>query len=205
MSWIIDRCISFLHSIYRPSISYRIHCLCDVLYSKWLSNEMNVGNKVVFRRPITVIGGGRISIGDMTKICNYSILSTWDSEYNNDIKLIIGSGCNIGEFCHITAANKIVIGNGVLTGRWVTISDNSHGNTDSKEELMIPPQKRIVESKGQVNIGNNVWIGDKVTVLAGVSIGDGAVVGANSVVTKDIPPYSVAVGNPIRIIKTLTT
>ena len=51
-----------------------------------------------------------------------------------------------------------------------------------------------------VVIGENVWIGDKATILPGVSIGDGAVIGANAVVTKDVPPYSVVVGNPAKII-----
>ncbi len=53
-------------------------------------------------------------------------------------------------------------------------------------------------------IGDNVWIGDKATILAGVKIGECAVIAANAVVTKDIPPYSVAAGNPAKIIKTYT-
>lgn len=150
-----------------------------------------------------MIGGGKIYIGSDTKICKFSILSTWNSECEHSPKLIIGKKCNIGEFCHITAANKIVIGDGVLIGRWCTISDNSHGVTDNIKELQTPPQLRMVKSKGQVHIGDNVWLGDKVTVLAGVSIGEGSIIGANSVVVKDVPPYSVAVGNPTRIIKTL--
>ena len=56
-------------------------------------------------------------------------------------------------------------------------------------------------SKGDVIIGKNVWIGDKVTILPNVKIGDGVVIGANSVVTKDIPPCSVVAGNPAKIIK----
>ena len=159
--------------------------------------------QLIARYPITVIGGESICVGRKTKICRFSVLSTWDSEYDEDVKLIIGNNCNLGEFCHITAANRIEIGNNVLLGRWVTITDNSHGDTNSYEDLLIPPQHRVVKSKGPVYIGNDVWIGDKVTVLSGVTIGEGSVIGANSVVTRDVPPYSVAVGNPIRIIKSL--
>ena len=60
---------------------------------------------------------------------------------------------------------------------------------------------RFVTSKGPVIIGNNVWIGDKATVLPNVTIGDGAVIAANAVVTKDVPPYSIVAGNPAKVIK----
>lgn len=67
--------------------------------------------------------------------------------------------------------------------------------------MIVPPLERRMVSKGSVVIGNNVWIGDKVTILAGVRIGDGVIVAANSVVTKDIPDYCVVGGNPARILK----
>ena len=63
------------------------------------------------------------------------------------------------------------------------------------------PLERNIVSKGEVNIGDNVWIGDKVTILPGVHIGDWAVIGANAVVVKDVRPYTVVGGNPAKIIK----
>ncbi len=60
---------------------------------------------------------------------------------------------------------------------------------------------RPVKSKGSIVIGDNVWIGDKATILPGVIIGDGAVIAANAVVSKDVPAYCVAGGNPAKIIK----
>ena len=87
-----------------------------------------------------------------------------------------------------------------MTGRWVTITDNGHGKTDF-DNLKIQPDKRKLYTKGPVVIGNNVWMGDKVTILPGVTIGNGSVIAANSVVTKDIPSFSVAAGNPAKIIK----
>lgn len=84
----------------------------------------------------------------------------------------------------------------------VTITDNSHGYI-TKNETHTPPLKRPLYSKGPVIIGKNVWVGDKATILPNVNIGDGAIIGANAVVTKDVPPYSVAVGNPAKIVKLL--
>ena len=118
-------------------------------------------------------------------------------------ELTIGYNCNFGAFNHITCTNRVIIGNGVLTGKWITITDNSHGTTEI-DSLYVTPIKRPIYSKGPVIIGNNVWIGDKVTVLPGVTIGEGAVIAANAVVTKDVPAYSVAAGNPAKIIKQMS-
>lgn len=82
----------------------------------------------------------------------------------------------------------------------MTITDNSHGETDYSS-LNLPPGKRPITSKGPVVIGNNVWIGDKATILPGVTIGDGSVIAANAVVTKDVPAFSVVAGNPAHVIR----
>ena len=95
---------------------------------------------------------------------------------------------------------KVVIGDGVLTGRFVLITDNAHGNS-SFEETEISPLDRQVYSKGAVVVEKNVWIGDKATVLPGVSIGEGAIIAANAVVTKDVPAYTVVAGCPAKAIK----
>ena len=64
-----------------------------------------------------------------------------------------------------------------------------------------PPKKEDLPYKGDTVIGNDVWIGQNVTFLPGVNVGDGCIIGANSVVASDIPPYSIVVGNPARVIK----
>lgn len=114
-------------------------------------------------------------------------------------ELTIGSNCSFGAFNHITCANRIKIGDSLLTGKWVTITDNSHGETD-KTTLGMRPQKRPITSKGPVIIGDNVWIGDKATILPGVTIGDGAVIAANAVVTENVPEFSVVGGIPAKVI-----
>ena len=87
-----------------------------------------------------------------------------------------------------------------MTGKRVTISDNNHGNSD-KETLEQAPRLREIVSKGPVRIGNNVWIGENSVILSGVTIGDGAIIAAGSIVTKDVPPYAVVVGNAAKELK----
>ncbi len=154
-------------------------------------------------RPVCIIGGRFIKIGDTVKIGKGSTVSAWVfDKKNTETKIIIGNNVVIGSYDHITAFNSIVIEDNVLLGKYVTITDNSHGK-NSVEELSIPPIKRDLYSKGGVIIKKNVWIGDKVTILPNITIGEGAIVGANSVVTKDVPAFSVVCGNPARVIKTI--
>lgn len=129
----------------------------------------------------------------------YCVLETCPSA-NMQPNLIIGNNVSIGEYAHITCARHIEIGDGLLTGRFVLITDNSHG-TSSPNEIMLPPLARPVHSNGPIVIGKNVWIGDKVTILPNVTIGDGAIIAANAVVTKNIPAYAIAVGCPAKIVK----
>lgn len=172
-------------------------------YRCWVRASIaNIGKAVYFSTKVRIRGGGKIKIGNNCFINNFCIIEALEEYASNDSPYLIeiGSNCNFGEFTHITAMNKVIIGDGVLTGRFVTITDNSHGN-NNKDELVVPPFERNVCSKGVVVIGSNVWLGDKVTILPNVKIGDGAIIGANSVVTKDIPPCCVAVGIPAKIVK----
>lgn len=160
--------------------------------------------KILFAvKPIKLIGGNYIRIGNMVKIGQLTTLSAWVfDDSNKESRIVIGNNVTIGSFDHITAVNSIQIEDGVLLGKYVTITDNSHGEVSDKE-IDINPLKRALFSKGAVIIEKNVWIGDKVTILPNVRIGKGTIVGANSVVTKDLPPYVVACGNPAKVIKKL--
>lgn len=154
---------------------------------------------------LMLIGPQYISVGKNCYIGSRVQLTAWDISYiggSYTPKIEIGDGTSIGDESHVTAINKIVIGKGVLTGKKVLITDNSHGEIVRKQ-MDIPPLKRQVVSKGAVLIGDNVWIGEKATIVANVKIGNGAVVAANSVVTKDVPPYCVVAGCPAKIVKNL--
>ena len=137
-----------------------------------------------------------LTLGRNLRIGEGSFIGCW----TNEAVISISDNVGIGSYAHITAINRIEIHSGVLLGKNVTITDNSHGNL-LEEEKCIPPSNRKLYSKGPVIIGKNVWIGDKATILPNVSIGEGTVVGANCVVTKDLPANCVAAGIPAKIIR----
>ncbi len=147
--------------------------------------------------PMKLIGERYISIGRDSVIGRHVQLTAWDHYGDQRFRpeIIIGDGCSIGTGCHITAVNRIVIGNNVLTGKYVLITDNAHGEADP-EMLDIAPIRRPLVSKGPVIIEDNVWIGEKASILPGVTIGKGAIVAAGAVVTKDVPKGCIARGVP---------
>ena len=151
-----------------------------------------------------LVGAKYITIGRNSDIQKFTYLTAWNECDGQKFtpKITIGEDCHIGAFNHISCVDSIDIKDGFVSGKWVTISDNSHGETII-EDLNKPVSQRAICSKGPVSIGKNVWVGDKATILPGVKIGDGVVIGANSVVTKDIPSYCVVCGNPARVVKDL--
>lgn len=198
LGWLVDK-------IYPYTLNNKFKYYKNIVYSKWISYALGcVGENLYFAGHARIGGGKYINIGSRTKFGEHAMLSAWD--FYNGIKytpqINIGENCSFGYSVHITCCNKITVGNNVLTGMNVIISDNSHGSIDF-QALATPPLKRPLVSKGEVVIGNNVWIGDKVAILAGVHIGNGAIIAANAVVTKDVPANCVAGGVPAKIIKEL--
>lgn len=152
--------------------------------------------------PCDIRGEKYISVGSGSVILKNTILNVWDNRQCIIPELSIGNNTYIGEHSHISACYRVSIGDNVLTGRYVLISDNSHGHS-TLDDSYIHPLDRPLVSKGQITIGNNVWIGERVCVFGGVEIGEGSIIAANSVVTKDIPDHCVAAGVPAKVIKKL--
>ena len=154
------------------------------------------GWKSIIIRPLKIEGGKRIFIGDNV-IVNYKswLAATSETGYAN-CALILEDGCTIGNFNHIYATRSIVLHKNVLTADKVYITDNLHGY----EDIDMPIIQQSIVQKGEVEIGEGSWLGENVCVI-GARIGRHCVIGANSVVTKDIPDYSVAVGAPAKVIK----
>ena len=178
--------------------------IINVIYSRLLSFSFKTSNRVFVHFPASITGNKNISFGKNCFLGKNCIISAWEQHRKQKFSpsIQVGNNCDFGEFNHISAINKIQIGDGLLTGRWVTITDNAHGNNDKKEQN-IRPIERIVYSKGPVIIGNNVWIGGNVVILPGVEIGDNTVIGAGAVVTKNCEANSVYVGNPARKVKNI--
>jgi acetyltransferase-like isoleucine patch superfamily enzyme len=115
---------------------------------------------------------------------------------NNNCSLIIGDGTYVGRFCHFYATSKIEVDKKVLVADKVYIADNLH----QFENVNMPVIDQPVKQTPEVIIGDGAWLGENVCVI-GASVGKQSVIGANSVVMKDVPDYCVAVGSPARIIK----
>lgn len=143
-------------------------------------------------------GGDKIIIGDGVVIQD----SSWvNIAYNNPkqkYQIEINCGTNIGRRAVISAANKITIGNNVLIAPNVYISDHGH----EYKNIGIPIiNQGITSVTNEVIIGDSSWLGINSCIMGNVRIGKNCVIGANSVVMKDIPDYCVAVGNPAKVIK----
>lgn len=118
-------------------------------------------------------------------------------------ELVIGNRVSVGEYVHIGCNHRIVIGDDVLMGSKIYITDHNHGvyRGDNADSPAIPPADRRLTEGESVEIGARCWIGEFVTILPGVTIGEGCIIGSHSTVTHDIPANSIAVGSPARVVK----
>jgi acetyltransferase-like isoleucine patch superfamily enzyme len=109
----------------------------------------------------------------------------------------------IGNFVSISARVTIILANHIVSGVSLYPFRNVDWINKTFREIQNPDLHAA--SKGPVRIGNDVWLGNNCTVLPGVTIGDGAIVGASAVVSRDVPPYCVVAGNPAKVVKTRLT
>ena len=177
-----------------------------VLYTGYCSAKLkSIGKDSIIEPYLLALTGGKyISIGDDTRIDRGTQLSAYshfgDQDFTPEIR--IGNGCGIGANSHLSAVNGIFIGNNVRMGKEILITDNAHG-ASRRELLDQSPRLRPLYSKGPVIIEDNVWIGEKASIMPGVKIGKGSIIAANSVVTHEVSPYCVVGGNPAKVIKQL--
>lgn len=135
-------------------------------------------------------GGGRITLGDRLNIIGTTVPVELIAAPGAE--LLIGDGTFINYGSSIAAQESVSIGRDCAIGQYAIINDNDYHQIDDKRRM--PPSAPVV-------LEDRVWLGARVTVLKGVRIGHDAVIGAGSVVTRDIPPCSVAVGVPARVVR----
>ena len=182
-----------LHAIYYKlsAIRYR-----NALRSLGKNSEIRFGSRF--------IGGKYMSFGDKFVLSTGAVFATYPSfgGRDNPVKLKEDGGIHIGNDVSanrnltIYCADRVEIGNGVMMGSDILITDNDHGTDPTLPEFRSQP---LITAP--VKIGDGCWIGEKACILSGVEIGEHSIIAAGSVVTKSVPPYTIAAGVPARAIK----
>lgn len=145
------------------------------------------------RAKLRATDGGEVDIGERGTIGRNTLIVAKNGH------ITIRPHCFIGEGCVIVADEEVTIGTHCLIGEYVSIRDQNHRT----EYSSLPFSSQGIESRS-IKIGDNVWIGAKSTIVAGVTIGPNSVVAANAVVTKDVPSWTVVGGVPARVLRKIT-
>lgn len=196
-----DRLCLSLHQTWLPLIEKCVALPRNFFYSHLLQAEdmqLGSGNRIK--------GIKALKIGRGFKALDQLWLAAIERDkVGNRYKpsLIIGNDVVFGFAVHVAATNCVRIGNGVLVGSRVIITDHNHGiyRGESQSSPLEPPADRPLTSDAETVVEDNVWIGDGVAILPGSWIGKGSVIGANSVVNSAIPEYCIAAGCPARPIR----
>ena len=146
-----------------------------------------------------IVNAGNMIFGKDVSIMPYTMLVCHQGG-----QITFGEGSEIGMYSRIASQGKINIGKNVFSGPHIFIADYNHEYCDSEKPIKF--QGKLIKStpefeRGGVLIGDDTWIGTNVVIAGTIKIGKHCVIGANSVVTTDIPDYSVAVGSPCKVIK----
>lgn len=147
-----------------------------------------------------IFGHGSIKVGEKVHICAQVWLNA-KKLAGSKPSLQIGDNTYIGRFSQINAWQDVIIEDHVLIADRVFITDSDHNFEDINTPVILQGDR----FKGAVRLKQGCWLGIGVVIMPGVTVGRNAVVGANSVVTKDVPDYTVVGGIPARVIKQLST
>jgi len=179
---------------YFNKFSFRL--MINYLYTKLFYPRSRI-----IRLPFYVRGRRYMNLGKRLTTGVGCRLDAFPSEPK--VVLHVGNDVQINDYVHIGAIDSITIKDRVLIASKVFITDHNHGSYGGDTihtSPLIPPIDRALSSSAVI-IEEDVWIGEFVSILPGVTIGKGSIIGTMSVVTKDIPPYSIALGSPAKVIK----
>lgn len=176
----------------------RLKYFCKKLINIFVSlsyGYLGIGARII--RPMRILGKKNMYIGKQVRILNGARIEAISKYAGKKLtpKLVIGDRTTIEQCCHIIAADELCIGQDCVFSAFVYIADCNH---------QYIPGTRINDTDLEIKktrIGSGVFIGIGARILPGVTLGNGCVIGANAVVTHDIPPFSVAAGIPAKVIK----
>lgn len=163
---------------------------------KLLFYKKKIGKNTYIDKTVNVFGWGYISIGSNTLIGEQTWLNV-NGRIENFEHIKIGNNCYIGRRNLMSSSRELIIGDYVMTNNECKFLGSNHVYSNP----MQPYIATGTMNDDILKIGVNTWVGAGVIVLGAVTIGHGSIIGAGSVVTKDIPPFSIAVGNPCKVIK----
>ena len=172
-----------------PIIEHNVRLLCPA--------NIRLGAKVYLDSQVYLhaLPAG-ITIGEGTSLMYGTTFHVFNYRDLPHAGIFVGKNCFFGEYTSIRGQGGVHIGDGVYTGTQVNIAAVNHVFTDP--DLYIKDQGITAEG---ITIEDDVWLGSSVTVVDGITIGKGSIVGAGAVVTKSLPPYSIAVGVPAKVVK----
>ncbi len=180
---------------------YDFFGFCRLIRS-FILTKLFYSNARLIRFPFDIRNKKFIKIGN-NLTCGYNCrFEAYPFSNKSKAVLLFGENVEINDNVHISAGECINIGNNVLIASKIFITDINHGSYKGliqDEPTSIPKNRKL--STSPVTIEDNVWIGEGSCILPGVTIGEGSIIGTLSVVTKDIPKNSIAIGNPARVIK----
>jgi len=209
MKFFLKSILNYIVKIFSVFYSYetgkRLKNYKNTIYSYWLRNSIaKCGKEFYIQSPAYFKGAQYMIIGENFFSGNRLRLECWDLFAGCKFipKLIIGNNVSMNYNVHIGCIDSVTIGNNVLFGSNILITDHQHGYVD-KRDIGVHPSKRILTSNGPVKIEDNVWIGENVAIMPNVTIGEGCIIGANSVVTKSFPKNSVVAGIPAKLLRSL--
>lgn len=163
-------------------------------------NNLVLGKNITFEDYVKIDGYAKdkVVIGDNCKIGKYSTISCTShmSKFGKGIR--IGNNTSCGQFTEFGSAGGIVIGNDVIMGSYISFHSENHNYQDTNRLI----REQGVTSKGII-LGNNIWVGAKVTFLDGCKVGDNCVIAAGAVVTKEFPNNVIIGGIPAKIIRNI--
>lgn len=182
-------CGSLWRALMRPNVDLVQATFRSLRMLRWAHRFDSFGARCAIGRGVRIFGPMRIRLGDQCAIFEGAYLTGPGT-------LVMGDRSSLGVYTAVACRERVEIGRDTMIAGYCFILDVDHDFGD----IGMPIREQGLDIR-PVRIGNDVWIGSHCVVLRGVTIGDGAVIAANSVVTRDVPPFTIAAGIPARVIR----